>query len=222
MTATDGQRAAPADHGERRAGSTTASVRPTSPASALNKVFPDHWSFMLGEVALYCFVILVVTGVYLTFFFQPSPTAGRLPRQLRAAAGRRDVGGLRVGPPTSASTSARAGHAPDPPLGGAAVHRRDHGAPGPRLLHRRVPPSARDQLDDRGHPAAARDLQRFRRLLAARRPAVGHRPAHRLLDRPVDPARRDVAHVAALRRRVPGARHHPAAVRDPHPAAPGR
>src|SRR5207245_7186219 len=39
---------------------------------ALNKVFPDHWSFMLGEVALYCFVILVLTGIYLTFFFVPS------------------------------------------------------------------------------------------------------------------------------------------------------
>lgn len=39
---------------------------------ALNRVFPDHWSFYLGEVALYCFVILVGTGVYLTFFFEPS------------------------------------------------------------------------------------------------------------------------------------------------------
>jgi ubiquinol-cytochrome c reductase cytochrome b subunit len=37
--------------------------------SALNKVFPDHWSFMLGELALYCFVVLVLTGTYLTFFF---------------------------------------------------------------------------------------------------------------------------------------------------------
>jgi ubiquinol-cytochrome c reductase cytochrome b subunit len=40
--------------------------------SALDKIFPDHWSFMLGEVALYCFVILVATGTYLTFFFSPS------------------------------------------------------------------------------------------------------------------------------------------------------
>ena len=40
--------------------------------TALNKVFPDHWSFMLGEVALYCFVILLLTGTYLTFFFKPS------------------------------------------------------------------------------------------------------------------------------------------------------
>src|ERR687895_167807 len=39
---------------------------------ALNKVFPDHWSFMLGEVALYCFVIIVLTGVFLTLFFDAS------------------------------------------------------------------------------------------------------------------------------------------------------
>jgi ubiquinol-cytochrome c reductase cytochrome b subunit len=37
--------------------------------TVLNKVFPDHWSFMIGELALYCFVILVLTGIYLTFFF---------------------------------------------------------------------------------------------------------------------------------------------------------
>ncbi|HEX6663289.1 MAG TPA: cytochrome b N-terminal domain-containing protein [Gaiellaceae bacterium] len=39
---------------------------------ALRYLFPDHWSFLLGEVALYCFVVLVATGVYLTFFFEPS------------------------------------------------------------------------------------------------------------------------------------------------------
>jgi ubiquinol-cytochrome c reductase cytochrome b subunit len=39
---------------------------------ALNKVFPDHWSFMLGEIALYCFVILVLTGVFLSLFFDAS------------------------------------------------------------------------------------------------------------------------------------------------------
>jgi ubiquinol-cytochrome c reductase cytochrome b subunit len=38
----------------------------------LNKIFPDHWSFMLGEVALYCFVVLIATGTFLTFFFHPS------------------------------------------------------------------------------------------------------------------------------------------------------
>src|SRR6188472_439463 len=35
----------------------------------LRYVFPDHWSFLLGEVALYSFVVLVLTGIYLTFFF---------------------------------------------------------------------------------------------------------------------------------------------------------
>ncbi|MBH5334451.1 cytochrome bc complex cytochrome b subunit [Streptomyces pactum] len=38
----------------------------------LRKVFPDHWSFMLGEVCLYSFVIIILTGVYLTLFFHPS------------------------------------------------------------------------------------------------------------------------------------------------------
>jgi ubiquinol-cytochrome c reductase cytochrome b subunit len=37
--------------------------------SVLNHIFPDNWAFMLGEIAMYCFVILVVTGTYLTFFF---------------------------------------------------------------------------------------------------------------------------------------------------------
>jgi ubiquinol-cytochrome c reductase cytochrome b subunit len=39
---------------------------------ALRYVFPDHWSFLLGEVALYSFVVLVATGIYLTLFFKPS------------------------------------------------------------------------------------------------------------------------------------------------------
>ncbi|MFB9506608.1 cytochrome bc complex cytochrome b subunit [Streptomyces aurantiacus] len=38
----------------------------------LRKVFPDHWSFLLGEICLYSFVVLILTGVYLTLFFHPS------------------------------------------------------------------------------------------------------------------------------------------------------
>ncbi|MFL5894645.1 MAG: cytochrome bc complex cytochrome b subunit [Thermoleophilaceae bacterium] len=38
----------------------------------LRYLFPDHWSFLLGEVALYSFIVLVATGVYLTLFFHPS------------------------------------------------------------------------------------------------------------------------------------------------------
>jgi ubiquinol-cytochrome c reductase cytochrome b subunit len=39
---------------------------------SLRKVFPDHWSFMLGEIALWSFVILLLTGVFLTLWFKPS------------------------------------------------------------------------------------------------------------------------------------------------------
>jgi ubiquinol-cytochrome c reductase cytochrome b subunit len=29
---------------------------------SLNKVFPDHWSFMLGEIALYSFIVILLTA----------------------------------------------------------------------------------------------------------------------------------------------------------------
>jgi len=38
----------------------------------LQKIFPDHWSFMLGEIALYSFVILLLSGTFLSFWFDPS------------------------------------------------------------------------------------------------------------------------------------------------------
>ncbi|WP_217140039.1 ubiquinol-cytochrome c reductase cytochrome b subunit [Streptomyces sp. AC627_RSS907] len=40
----------------------------------LRKAFPEHWSFLLGEIALYSFVVLLLTGVWLTLFFKPSMT----------------------------------------------------------------------------------------------------------------------------------------------------
>ena len=39
---------------------------------ALRYVFPDHWSFLLGEIALYSFVVLVITGIFLTLYYVPS------------------------------------------------------------------------------------------------------------------------------------------------------
>ncbi|GHH52716.1 cytochrome bc1 complex cytochrome b subunit [Lentzea cavernae] len=48
------------------------------PASGLrkqiNKVFPTHWSFLLGEIALYSFIVLLLSGTYLALFFDPSMT----------------------------------------------------------------------------------------------------------------------------------------------------
>jgi ubiquinol-cytochrome c reductase cytochrome b subunit len=70
--------------------STTTEFTPANPAEAVGnfldervgaskvtktfarKIFPDHWSFMLGEIALYSFVILLLTGTFLTFFYVPS------------------------------------------------------------------------------------------------------------------------------------------------------
>ena len=43
----------------------------TTARRGLRKVFPDHWSFLLGEIALFCFVILVATGTFLTLFYRP-------------------------------------------------------------------------------------------------------------------------------------------------------
>ncbi len=40
----------------------------------IRKVFPDHWTYLLGEIALYSFVVLILTGIFLTLFFQPSMT----------------------------------------------------------------------------------------------------------------------------------------------------
>jgi ubiquinol-cytochrome c reductase cytochrome b subunit len=37
----------------------------------LTKVFPDHWSFMFGELALYSFIVLVLTGTFLALFYIP-------------------------------------------------------------------------------------------------------------------------------------------------------
>ena len=40
----------------------------------LDKMFPDHWSFMLGEIVLYSFVVLIATGIFLTLYYVPSTT----------------------------------------------------------------------------------------------------------------------------------------------------
>ena len=38
----------------------------------LDKIFPDHWSFLLGEIALYSFIILILTGIFLSLYYVPS------------------------------------------------------------------------------------------------------------------------------------------------------
>jgi len=71
----------PAPVAEKRAGGITAAAsnyidERTSISAVVKefgrKVFPDHWSFLLGEVALYSFVVILLSGTFLTFFFQAS------------------------------------------------------------------------------------------------------------------------------------------------------
>ncbi|MYT55643.1 ubiquinol-cytochrome c reductase cytochrome b subunit, partial [Streptomyces sp. SID7834] len=70
-TATETQRKAPA--GERVADWADGRLGIYGLAKAnMRKIFPDHWSFMLGEICLYSFIIIILTGVYLTLFFHPS------------------------------------------------------------------------------------------------------------------------------------------------------
>ena len=73
----------------RAVASTSAPAARRFAKKALRYVFPDHWSFLLGEVALYCFLLLVATGIYLTLFFDDSSSADRLPRPVQAARRRR-------------------------------------------------------------------------------------------------------------------------------------
>jgi ubiquinol-cytochrome c reductase cytochrome b subunit len=40
--------------------------------SGPRKVFPNHFSFLWGEIAVYSFIVLLVTGVYLTLFYEGS------------------------------------------------------------------------------------------------------------------------------------------------------
>jgi ubiquinol-cytochrome c reductase cytochrome b subunit len=54
------------DYLDERLGTTSFARR------ALRKVFPDHWSFLLGEIALFCLVVLVFTGTFMAFFYNPS------------------------------------------------------------------------------------------------------------------------------------------------------
>jgi len=71
--------AAPASRGQRFTGAAANYIDERTSISGIvkelgRKVFPDHWSFMLGEVALYSFVVILLSGTFLTFFYDPSMT----------------------------------------------------------------------------------------------------------------------------------------------------
>lgn len=79
MSTIDSPVALPPTKGARAAGATADYLdQRTGIGSAVKefarKTFPDHWSFLLGEIALYSFVVLLISGFFLTMFFVPSMT----------------------------------------------------------------------------------------------------------------------------------------------------
>src|SRR3954471_8092822 len=73
MTTSDSRSREKAPAGERIADWADGRLGIYSLAKAnMRKIFPDHWSFMLGEICMYSFIIIILTGVYLTLFFHPS------------------------------------------------------------------------------------------------------------------------------------------------------
>ena len=146
---------------------------------------------------------------------------GRIPGLLRPAARRGDVGGLRLDAQHLLRRPRRPAHAPDAPLVGDALHRRDVRAHDAGVLHRRLPQAPRAQLGDRRPADPARHPRGLRRLLTPRRPALRHRPADRGRTGQVHPGGRHLHVVLHVRRRVPGRDDHPAALHRPRPADPG-
>ena len=141
--------AGPTKWADERLGLATLVRNDGKKAFYLRKVFPDHWSFLLGEIALYSFIILLLTGVFLTIWFKPS--MGEVEYQGTYQLLR----GLQVSE-AYASTLALSFDV----RGGLLMRQAHHWAamlfiaamldPQPAdLLHRCVPQATRDQLADR-------------------------------------------------------------------------
>ncbi|MFG3659117.1 cytochrome bc complex cytochrome b subunit [Streptomyces sp. NPDC047706] len=64
----------PPSRGSRLADAADARLPVHEGGGLLRKAFPDHWSFLLGELALYSLLVLLLTGVWLTLFFKPEMT----------------------------------------------------------------------------------------------------------------------------------------------------
>ena len=185
----------------------------------LRYVFPDHWSFLLGEIALYSFMVLVGTGIFLTLYYVPGDAQVIYHGSYSLLAGEQMSEAYRSVLDLSFSVPAgllfRQVHhwAADVFIG------RDRPAPDADLLHRRLPQAARPQLLHRPDDADAGDPRGIRRLLAGRRPAVRDGAGDRLLGGDVDPADRRPVRLPGVGRPVPGLDQLPAPPRD-HPRAP--
>ncbi len=104
----------------------------------LGKVFPDHWSFMLGEIALYSFIVVLLTGTFLTLFYDPSMVEV-VYNGAYAAQRRRDVTGLRIYARHLLRGSRWPADSPNAPLVSPHFRCRNCGSHVSRFLHGGVP-----------------------------------------------------------------------------------
>ena len=196
---------------------------PSSAAPFLRKVFPDHWSFLLGEIALYSFIILLLTGVFLTIWFKPSMAEVEYEGTYQL------LRGLQMSE-AYASTLALSFDI----RGGLLLRQMHHWAAmlfvAAMLTHSlRIfftgafrKPREINWLIGVGLLVIGPD-RGLRRLLAAGRPAVGHRPAVRGRADPGHPDDRHLGRVLRVRRASsPGRPDRAPALHGAHPADPGR
>ncbi len=108
----------------------------------LRKVFPDHWSFMLGEIALWSFVILLLTGVFLSLWFKPSMAEVEYMGSYANLRGMHMSEAYCLDPAPVVRRPRRSADAADAPLGGEPLPGRDDDPHAARVLHRRVPQAA--------------------------------------------------------------------------------
>ena len=99
---------------------------------ALRYVFPDHWSFLLGEIALYSFIVLVGTGIFLTLYYIPSDSQVIYHGSYPLLQGEQMSEAYRSVLNLCYDRAGRAAVPPGPPLGRRRVHRRDRAAPDAR------------------------------------------------------------------------------------------
>ena len=187
---------------------------------SMRHIFPDHWSFFLGEIALYCFIVLVITGIFLSLFFKAS--GDQVIYQGSYAPLRGTTMSAAYSSVLQITFDVR---------GGLLIRQIHHWAAlvfiGALLLH----------VCRMFFTGAYRRPRRvnwligvtllilviaagFTGILRPRRSALGNRPTHHLLDHRIHPAHRPLAGLAHLWRNLPEQRLRGAAVSAPHlPAA---
>ena len=170
----------------------------------MRKVFPDHWTFMLGEIALWSFVILLLTGTYLALFFDPSSAPvvyhGSYTKLDGITMSQAYQSTLNISFDIRGGLLIRQIHhwAADVFMIAICAHMLRH------FFTRLLPQAARRQLADRHHDLRRRAGRGTVRLLAARRPAVRRRPADLRGRAPGHPDHRHLHGLLPVRRRLPG------------------